>query len=65
MTYPTPSQAEGEPEEPDPRDTSDGPAPERSTPSQAEGERDDERDDAADDAAVPEAPPSSPQEREP
>ncbi|WP_217241985.1 hypothetical protein [Streptomyces sp. AC555_RSS877] len=37
----TPSQAEGEPEETDTRNTADGPAPDHPTPSQAEGDRDD------------------------
>ncbi|MFI9832331.1 hypothetical protein ACIHIX_32130 [Streptomyces sp. NPDC051913] len=41
MSDQTPSQAEGEPEEADTRNRTDGPAPERTTPSQAEGERDD------------------------
>ncbi|GAB2842656.1 hypothetical protein GCM10027074_06420 [Streptomyces deserti] len=38
MSYPTPSQAEGEPED-DPMNPADRPAPPHSTPSQAEGER--------------------------
>ncbi|MFI9155072.1 hypothetical protein [Streptomyces sp. NPDC053367] len=38
----TPSQAEGEPEDVDVRDTEDLPLPDVPTPSQAEGERDDE-----------------------
>ncbi|WP_166682959.1 hypothetical protein [Streptomyces aquilus] len=58
MTYPTPSQAEGEREEPDTRDTADEPTPERTTPSQAEGERDDGAGRVA-------GPTDSPQEREP
>jgi hypothetical protein len=58
MTYPTPSQAEGEPEEPATQDPADGSAPERTTPSQAEGERDD----AAGHVA---GPTDGPQEREP
>ncbi|MDT7842065.1 hypothetical protein [Streptomyces justiciae] len=61
MTYPTPSQAEGEREERDARDTADGPPPERTTPSQAEGERDDAADDGAGHVV---GPTDSPQERE-
>jgi hypothetical protein len=37
----TPSQAEGEPDDTDTRNTADSPAPEHPTPSQAEGDRDD------------------------
>ena len=44
MTYPTPSQAEGEPDEPDTLNRTGMPTPDRPTPSQAEGERDDEPD---------------------
>ena len=44
MSDQTPSQAEGEPEEADTRNRTDGPAPERTTPSQAEGERDEASD---------------------
>jgi hypothetical protein len=46
MSDHTPSQAEGEPEEDDTRNTADHPAPEQPTPSQAEGEREDTGDDA-------------------
>ncbi|MFJ9736903.1 hypothetical protein [Streptomyces sp. NPDC101166] len=41
MSEHTPSQAEGEPEEPDARDTTGQPSPDHPTPSQAEGDRDD------------------------
>jgi hypothetical protein len=41
MNDPTPSQAEGEPDDTDTRNTADSPAPDRPTPSQAEGDRDD------------------------
>ncbi|WP_405741781.1 hypothetical protein OG885_42015 [Streptomyces sp. NBC_00028] len=47
MSDQTPSQAEGEREEAETRNRTDGPAPERTTPSQAEGERD-EAPDASD-----------------
>ncbi|MET9506601.1 hypothetical protein ACFYO5_21300 [Streptomyces sp. NPDC006259] len=40
----TPSQAEGEPDEPDAGNRTDVPTPEHPTPSQAEGDRDDEPD---------------------
>ncbi|MFD5255962.1 hypothetical protein ACKI10_32435 [Streptomyces galilaeus] len=42
MTDHTPSQAEGEPDEPDPLNRTGLPTPDHPTPSQAEGERDDE-----------------------
>ncbi|MFI5683431.1 hypothetical protein [Streptomyces sp. NPDC051636] len=41
MSDHTPSQAEGEPEEPGARTTADDPGPEHPPPSQAEGDRDD------------------------
>ncbi|WP_371671737.1 hypothetical protein OG985_31445 [Streptomyces sp. NBC_00289] len=41
MSDHTPSQAEGEPDEPDTRNRTDHPAPPHPTPSQAEGDRDD------------------------
>ncbi|MHC3472224.1 hypothetical protein ACYF6T_26515 [Streptomyces sp. 7R007] len=44
MSEHTPSQAEGEPENDDSRNTSEHPAPDHPTPSQAEGDRDDETD---------------------
>ncbi|WP_199815577.1 hypothetical protein [Streptomyces griseus] len=45
MSEHTSSQAEGEPEEDDTRDTTDHPFPNHPTPSQAEGEREDSEDD--------------------
>ncbi|MGX1274184.1 hypothetical protein [Streptomyces phaeoluteigriseus] len=48
MTDHTPSQAEGEPDEPDTSNRTGTPAPDHPTPSQAEGERDDEADTGAD-----------------
>ncbi|NUS26669.1 MAG: hypothetical protein HOV92_20910 [Streptomyces sp.] len=51
MSDQTPSQAEGEPEEADTRNRTDGPAPERTTPSQAEGERDEAPDAEGTDSA--------------
>ncbi|WP_411148456.1 hypothetical protein [Streptomyces sp. A30] len=46
MSDHTPSQAEGEPDAPDTRNTADESTPDHPTPSQAEGDRDDLPDDA-------------------